>query len=79
MDIQISNVTKTDSAKYVQATCGKVSAFVAFSNHGVQVVCHNAAHKVWRGSGKHFDSADEAINNYRSGEMKAIISAAAAA
>lgn len=58
---------------YVEATCNKVKAVVAVYSYGLQVVCQNASHRVWKGSGKFFSTTDEAIGYYRSAEMKAII------
>lgn len=67
---------KTEHGIYVEATCEKVSALVAIYTHGIQVVCQNASHRVWKKSGKHFATIQDAIDNYRSGEMKEIIQAA---
>jgi len=77
MNIQITQTIKAPTGFYFSATCEKVSATVAIHSYGVQVVCQNAAHKVWRGSGKFFPTIAAAIDNYKSGEMKAIIQAAA--
>jgi DNA-binding protein H-NS len=41
-----------------------------------EVLCKNASHKVWKGSGKFFDTVADALNNYKSPEMKSIIRAA---
>jgi len=66
----------TNNGLYVQATCGKTSAFVCIYEYGVNVICQNASHKVWKKSGKMFSSVDAALQNYKSQEMKAIIQAA---
>ena len=79
MQIQINQVSNEGGTKWVDATCGKTNAWIAFSKHGVQVCCKNAAHRAWGGMGKRFDSAEAAKSNYRSAEMKAIIEAAEAA
>ena len=76
MQIEITESSKGENGFYVQASCNKVTAFVAIHTWGVQVCCQNSAHKVWRGAGKFFKNAAEALDNYRSGEMKAIINAA---
>ena len=77
MEIRINEVSKSEcGSTWVDATCNKTSAWVAISKHGVQVCTKNAAHKAWGGMGKHFNTKDAAISNYRSGEMKAIIEAA---
>lgn len=76
MDMQITSTMKTVNGFYFTATCNKVSAMVSIHGYGVQVICQNAAHKAWRGAGKFFQTSAEALANYRSGEMKAIIQAA---
>lgn len=78
MTTMITEANKTATGTYVQATCGNVSALVCIQSHGVQVICQNAAHKVWRGMGRRFESVELALANYKSGEMRAIIQAAAA-
>lgn len=73
----IVNETKiTDTGIYSELTCGKVSAFVCITDYEFRVICQNAAHKCWKGSGRAFRSASEALEAYRKPEMKAIISAA---
>lgn len=84
MEAQITEVIKDEHGVYVDAAAGKISATVAIfkgemSNLGVQVTCKNASHRVWRGAGKFFSSINEALENYKSPEMKAIINAAASA
>lgn len=77
-DIHAATVTEirfTDCGIYAAATCGKKSATVCIRDHGVQVVCHNAAHKVWGKFGRHFANIAEAIAAYKSPQMKAIIMA----
>jgi hypothetical protein len=79
MEVQINTVSKSETTNYVSATCGKVSASVCFSRFGVQVCCHNAANRAWRGLGRRFETAADALAAYRSAEMRAIIEAAVAA
>ncbi len=62
---------------YVGLTCGRVSATVGFPSYGgVSVCCHNASNRVWGKSGRYFRSVAEALDAYRSPEMKAMIRAA---
>jgi hypothetical protein len=77
MEVQVTETRKDRNGVYVYASCKQTSASVAIHAWGVQVCCHNAAHKVWRGSGKHFSTLDHALAGYRSAEMRAIIQAAA--
>lgn len=77
MQIQINQASKTEHGNWFDATCGKTSAWVAISKNGVQVCTKNAAHRAWGGFGKHFPTVADAVANYKSAEMKAIIEAAA--
>jgi hypothetical protein len=70
--------TDPNGTSFVAASCGNKSAWVSACNGGewVTVCCKNAAHRVWRGSGKTFGSFADALEAYRSPEMRAIIEAA---
>lgn len=76
MNIQILETSRTASGTYFQASCEKKTALVAIHSWGVQVICQNAANRVWKGGGRHFPTIAAAIMGYKSGEMKAIIRAA---
>lgn len=58
---------------HLRATANATTASVLVQPWGLQVVCENSSHRVWRRSGKHFPTTEKALSNYRSGEMKAII------
>lgn len=81
MDIQIIQQDTLPAGKYFEATCGKTSAYVWFSNSfgTVSVCCNNASHRAWGKLGRSFKSVEEALAAYKSPEMKAIIQAAAGA
>jgi DNA-binding protein H-NS len=84
MNVEITNVTKNENAKYVEMTCGKISALVCFHTFSngkelISVVCKNASHKVWGGIGKQYRNIFEAVNGYKSESMKAMIRAAVTA
>ena len=75
--VNVTKITRTDLAVYVQATSGKITAFVAITEHRVQVICINASHKVHGfGAGRFFPTIAEAVAAYKKPEMKAIILAA---
>lgn len=77
MEIAIDDKNESEYGIYISATCGKKSAFISVYNDGtLQVCCNNASHKAWGGLGKYFKDADDALNNYKSSEMKAMINAA---
>lgn len=78
MNISIEKMIRSDyGTTHMELSCGKVSAYVGVEKGGALQVCTmNASHKVWRGCGKYFRTTSEALENYRSAEMKAIIAAA---
>lgn len=68
-----------DGVYSMTAKCGKKTATVIFCPNGVRVCCHNAAHKSFGtpfNGGKFFRDVDDAINGYKSPEIKAIIQSA---
>ena len=76
--IQIESTDTTEYAHSMTLTVnGRTSAFVSVDRKiwpgRVNVCCRNAQHKVWRGLGRFFDSWTEALDGYRSGDMKAAI------
>jgi hypothetical protein len=83
MNAQTTEVLITDSlvsehGKYITGACGNITAMVGITRFGIQVICQNAAHRCWRGSGRKFRTIAEAVEAYRKPEMKAIIHAAEA-
>lgn len=78
MDILITDQSiEPQGASHINATAGKVSAYVSqFRDSFVTVCCKNAAHQVFRGVGRTFNDFEEALAAYKSPEMKAIIRAA---
>ena len=80
MNVEIVNESNGEGTACFELACGKQAAFVTFpKSGGVWVCCQNAAHRVWRGSGKAFSSVSEALENYRSPEMRTMIEYAAKA
>lgn len=71
-----TEVIRSKVTLYVTASCGKTSALICVEKDGVRVICKNASHRVWRGSGRFFSSVALAVEAYRSPAMKAIILAA---
>lgn len=66
-----------DGTHYMNLSSGKKSAFVSSGETlGVRVTCKNASHSVWRGAGRGFDSFADAIDGYKSADMKAMIECA---
>lgn len=76
--ITITSLKKTEHGIYVEASCGKISALIAFYSYGVQVCQHNASNRVWKGFGKLYADIDEALKSYKSDAMRKILFAAAA-
>jgi DNA-binding protein H-NS len=51
-----------------------ISVLSVSGNHSyVNVTVNNASHKVWRGAGKVFGSIEDAISNYKSADVKAML------
>jgi len=80
--IQVKNVsdkTYTNIGRQfmVELESGKHSACICISRQGVQVIVQNAAHKCWRGMGKHFSSLEQALSAYKTETIRAMILEAA--
>jgi hypothetical protein len=71
MQVLITEAQRTEHGTYVQTTCENTNALVAIYPRGLQICCQNAAHKVWRKSGRHFRDLAEALQHYKSAEMRA--------
>jgi ribosomal protein L31 len=65
---------------YVTASCGKTTATVSIRKDGseIRVIVENAAHRVWRGSGRAFPNAEQALAHYKSAAVQQIIRTAVA-
>ena len=84
MTIQVEEVSHqvANSSVYtrVQMTCEKCSALVVVVRgemNYVRVIVQNASNRAWRGSGKQFASAAEAVANYKKASIKSMIEHAA--
>lgn len=75
MDVAITSFIPSETGFYAEATCGRTSAYVSQNTWEVRVICRNATHKVWQGSGRAFKTFEEATAAYKKPEMKAIIQA----
>lgn len=70
MYLQITN----QSDRVIEVTNGKQKAYVAvFKSGAINVLNANAAHRAFKGIGRHFWSWDEAIAGYKSAFMKNVI------
>ena len=73
--VLITSINTSDSGNYFAAECGKTSADIYISKAGyINVCCKNASHKAWKQSGRYFLTKQEALDGYKSSEMKAILS-----
>lgn len=78
MQILISAINPDKYGTYITASTEKTEALIGFYKDGsINVVCKNAAHRVWRGAGRHFVSLADALAGYKSASMRALIQAAA--
>ena len=75
MEVNVTRVESTDACEIFEMTCGKKSAIVSYSKRRGQITvcCKNASNRVWGGYGKFFWSFGEAISNYKTATMKAMI------
>lgn len=80
MTIQVNEVTNQVAMgsvyTYVEMTCEKHSALVVVVRgdvNYVRVVVQNAANRAWRGMGKQFDTAAEAIAKYKTAAIRSMI------
>lgn len=80
MNIIITNFEENENYKSYEAICGKKEAHVYISKKSnyINVTCKNASHRVWRGGGRNFETLQNAIEAYKSAEMKSIIEYATA-
>lgn len=81
MQVQIIESKQVDYAtigRHVFATmqCGKHSMSVSVSTHSITTVMHNASNRAWNKLGKTYRDFDQALNNYKSAEARAMIEAA---
>lgn len=79
MQVIITKQIKQNDSHLFEINCGKKTAHIWVSASHVMVCCLNASHRAWGGLGKRFDNLQQAVNGYKSSEMKAIIQAAAEA
>jgi ribosomal protein L31 len=61
---------------FVTGECGKHSATVTVAPNYINIRVCNAAHRAWKGMGKTFATVEQALANYRTAEIRAIIQAA---
>ncbi len=75
-----TDLQKTECRTSATFTCGKVRAYVARYDYSGDVswrVCvMNSSHATWRKAGRHFATHEAAVAGYKSGAVKAILSAA---
>ena len=75
MDIEIAHEASDERGIYLSLTSGKTSGFVSYSAlcGDISVCCQNRAHQAWRRGGRRFRTFAEAMDAYRSVEMRAFI------
>lgn len=76
MNILVIEAVEFESSKSIELQTEKKSALIYFAGSYLQVVCQNAAHRVWGGAGRVFhggDAWEQAVAAYKSPEMKAMI------
>lgn len=77
MTILIESLSKENGLTILEATCNNTSAVVSVASTWIQVCAKNASARLNRNlGGKVFHNHADAVNGYKSSEMKAIITAA---
>ena len=71
--IEIQNVTKSEHGTYFNCKACKKSVYVSVTEWNINVCVSNASHQAWGGSGRFFQTFDEAIKAYKSEEMKELL------
>jgi ribosomal protein L31 len=72
----VKTYDNTGRYTFVTGECGKHSAMVTVAPNYINVRVCNAAHRAWKGMGKTFATVEQALANYRTAEIRAIIEAA---
>ena len=77
-EVLITRKHESEFTVTIEATCGKKTGVVSFrkNSESMHVLCVNASHMAWCGGGRYVRSLGEALECYKSPEMKAIIRAA---
>ncbi len=72
MEILIKEVHRSGDDKTYEIEAGKKEVLITLGgpNDDINVVVNNAAHKVYRGTGKYFDSFEMAADAYQSAAVK---------
>ena len=73
MTIQVIEQDRQGDYFSMVANAGKNDVAVLVAPTYINVRVLNASAKAWRGTGKCFDTAEEAIANYKSSDVKAVI------
>jgi hypothetical protein len=75
--IQLTSDVTTDvngsQYRYVELATEKTGVSVTIAADHVRVVVLNAAHRVWGGAGKRFETMADAINNYKNAAVKEML------
>lgn len=58
---------------FIDMECGKRRASIVVEPEGIRVCVLNASHRAYGGMGRQFDTAEQAIEAYRSGAVKEMI------
>lgn len=75
MGIMITSQSQSNGRVYFELSSGKKDVDISFHAElgMVNVLCKNAAHKAWKGTGRTFWSFEEARAAYKSSDVKAMI------
>lgn len=72
----IEELTRNEYGIFAAMACGKHRAYICIKDWEFRVIVQNASHRVWKGGGRSFKSASDAIAYYKQDAVKAMIAAA---
>lgn len=70
--VDVLSEKKIDNVHYFDLECESVKCSI-FVGDNVQVIVDNASHRAFRGMGKTFTTFEDALSNYKSPKLKAMI------
>ena len=74
--IQVIKQSNESNIIFFKLASEKKEAEICIDRNGVNVLCLNASHKAYGGSGRYFENLESALEAYRSRDMKEMISLA---
>ena len=74
VNVNVNEMILSEGFLCATAACGKFSACVEIGEEHVRVIVNNSSHKAFKKCGRAFSTVTEALEYYKTPEIKAIIS-----